>query len=174
MGLGILTEAVHERIIADLDRISAQAGILKPFIYNSAHDHCTAEEIGAFNFVMTHPNPGMVYDSVDNVEWRMMALGGICIRNYIDARMMTMHRAMERHKDGMEGPTVLLIPNFFVGAQGKGDLPAWEVQLITDLLYDRHTKGLKTVVYVAGMKELASGYGRQIHDHITQHYIVAS
>lgn len=170
MSLGILTEKDHGRIIADIDRISAQAGVQQEFIYTSAHKFCTEKEVTQFKNMVQGSKPGLVFEDKDNVEWRMMALAGFCIRNYIDARVITMHRAIARHTDHADGPTVLLIPNFFVASLGKGNLPAWQVQLLMDLLYDRHSKSLKTVVAVSNKKKLADEYGIQVCDYLDMHF----
>ncbi len=165
---GILQEKEHGRIIANLNRIAAQAGIPRDMICTSATEHCEQREIEWFRRMRGNTRAGLAYLGYwqGGVEMRMMAAAGALIRNYIDARVTTVQRIIARAKgEEQEVSTVLFIPNLFVGPQ-----PAWISQMLLDVLYARHAAGLKTVVYVTDLDKLGDDYGIHFMKHIANYY----
>ena len=94
---------------------------------------------------------GLMFHGSSDVQTRMMALCGALVRNFIDARLVTlgnlvpMKESKEPTVDPLE-PTVLLVPNLHVKTHGGKPLTAWQIQILYDALISRMTLGKQTVV----------------------------
>jgi hypothetical protein len=104
----------------------------------------------------------------------MMAMAAALLRNYIDARVITVQTLLEasEHHHEIPDPTVLLIPNLFVRQGGKG-IPSWKMSLIYDLLLSRFTAGRVTVAYVEDMNLMAADYGALMAQHLKAGYLIS-
>ena len=90
---GILIPAEHMRLVEDMDQISSQANIPRTYIYRyRASEYCGQDEIEWVTKIRTLRNQGlagMCYTGeVVNIEDRMLAIGGVLIRNFVDARII--------------------------------------------------------------------------------------
>lgn len=172
----ILDEKVHGRLIADLDRVASVANIPKTMIHRTMKDYCTPEEIDWVRHIRNRGGDKVslayVGDSGDTpIESRMMAMTGACLRNFIDARLMTLQEVINLLKeDAMPEPTVLMIPNFFIGKDDGGQIASWEVSSLLGLLISRLSAGKVTVLYVQSLKQLEAQYGKPFTTHIKQYF----
>ncbi len=180
--IGILNAEYHERLLMDLDNLAGVAGIPKRFVWSRMSNHCTVEELSWVKKIRSNTECGIVYtgNTTDApIEDRMMAIAGACLRNYIDARVMSVQQVLSLMKsDNLPEPTVLLIPNFFLGtgagpvgvARSGSEMAAWQVSNLLGLLYARLAAGHKTVVYVASLPALSKEFGASFMQHLTTHY----
>jgi len=165
----------HDRLIADLPKVVEVAGIQPKFVWSRLSQYCSGTELKWVANIRSKDSNGLAYTGKTEVpiEDKMMAITGACLRNYIDARMMSIQEVLARTKDGdMPFPTVLLIPNFFLNRLEGETVPSWQVSNLLGMLYARLSKDLKTIVYVGNMDELGKAYGLPIQDHITTHFVV--
>lgn len=171
--IGILDKEYHERLLADLDRVSEIAGIPSYFVWSKLSEFCSTEDVAWVKGIRKGKDHGLVYVGTFEtpIEDRMMAIAGACLRNYIDARMMSVQEVINRLKgDTMPQPTVLLIPNFCLSKADGGDIPVWQTSSLLGLLYTRLARGLKTVMYVGSMETLQHTYGESFKKHLIAHY----
>ena len=169
---GLIDETYHEQLLADLQGVVRQAGITEQYLWTPTSDYCGEDEL---EFVFDLKNEscplGMVYYGNVNgaaINERMMAIAGACLRNYINAKVMTIYDVLAALKDGdMPNPTVLLIPDFYDG----GKVPDWQKNGLLGLLYKREQQGKKTVVYVSSKKDLAKEYGKPVAEHVHNKFV---
>jgi hypothetical protein len=172
----ILDPVIHSRLITDLRNICQTANVLPSYVHSSMASICSATEVDwVRNFRDNqHEGHGLVLSCKESPEDRMMAIAGALLRNFIDARVMSLTTMLDQREHGvMPDCTVLLVPNLYLRASGK-TLPSWRVQVLYDTLLARMTSGKPTVVYVEDMHALESEYGRVFADHLTHHYTLAN
>lgn len=172
---GVLTPDIHRQLVEDLDGIAASARIPPRCIYKSAKGVCTQAELDwAKNFRVQREQgiDGMVYTGAENVMPRMMALTGIFLRNFINAKLYPVQDLCALLKTHSPPPeTVVVVPNFFVGKSSGGDIASWQVSYLLGWLYDRKAEGKSTVVAVESMASMKVEYGRPFFDLIKESYI---
>lgn len=171
---GLLDIEHHERLLADLNKVSDIAGIPPRFVWSRLSEYCKGEDYKWLASMRTAETNGMVYVGKTErpIEDTMMAITGACLRNYIDARVMSVQEVIQRLKENeMPSPTVLLIPNFCLDKDGGGNLPAWQVSSLLGLLYTRLSRNLKTILYVGSMAAMHTSYGDAFTAHIEAHYL---
>lgn len=176
---GLIDETTHEMLLADLPGVLRQANIPEKFVWTSIHDYCGEAEI---DYVSTLNDKdaeaiGMMY--VGNIEGasvndRMMSIAGTCLRNYINARVMTVQDVILSLKtDTMPtNVSVLLIPNFFIGKKYGGSIADWEVSALLGMLYKRQHEGKKTILYISDKKALEAEYGKTFIDHMNGKFVL--
>lgn len=177
---GLMDSDYHERLMADIHGVVQQAGIPESYVWTPMSTYCGETEIDFVINLSTHvdsikPVFGMVY--IGNVEGkpindRMMAIAGACLRNYINAKVMTLMEVLTALRDNsMPSPTVLLIPNFFMGRSGSGKIAEWETPLLLDMLYKRQQESKQTVLYVSAIDALEAEYGHAFTDHLDGKFV---
>lgn len=172
---GLLDKVHHERLIANLDNVSKIAGVPPKFVWTKLSAFCSKEEIEWVRRIRSADSSGLALtgklsSSVDN---KMMVMVGAFLRNYIDARVMTVQDVIQRLKDDdMPSPTVLLVPNFCVEKGEGGDIPQWQVSSLLGLLHTRLSKQQKTVLYAPSLSALEKQYGQPFRAHVEAHYTV--
>ena len=176
---GLLVEAKHRPLLRNVERVMREANVPPVLLYRSMTGLCSTMEAdyvralrrqadaGIYGLVVCGPRPsGPLMD-------RFGAIAAACLRNYINARLMTLQAVLDALDAGtMPQPTVLLIPNFFVKAKDGGKLAEWETPALLGLLYDRQAAGLQTVVYVQDMTALAAAYGAACAQHLSSGHFV--
>lgn len=173
----LLVPEVHSRLVQDIENVARAAGIPMNLIWTSATEYCTEQEI---EFTRTLPQHavegvyGFMYLGTKHqqpVAMRMMALAGACIRNFINAKVMTVQDVLAAcRKDAMPKPTVLFIPNFFVGKEQGGAIPAWQVSGLLGMLLNRQAEGLQTFVYVEDVDAMGAQYGDAFKQHFMTYF----
>ncbi len=170
---GVLSEEVHKELVRDIKAVLKMANITPNALLTTCAINCTEEEINWLLKVRTSET-NLVYTNVDlrvSIETRMMSAVGLCVRNYIDARMFTVQQVIVDLKNGvMPSPTVLFIPNFFISKAAGGHLAPWETSDLLGLLISRLASGKKTALYISSMKCLNNEYGKAFSQHIVEHY----
>lgn len=171
---GILNLEFHQRLIADIDRIAARAGIPVSAMYSRLPDYMSAGEVEWIRDLRKSSDMGMVYSGNRKhpIEDTMISIAGACLRNYIDVRFMPVQQVIARLVAGnMPSPTVLLIPNFFI--ETGGDIAPWHVPELLGMLYTRMANNQKTILYVSSMAAMEKSYGDSFKNHLTAHYLKA-
>lgn len=159
----LLDKDYHERLIQDLSQVVATAGVPASAVWMRLSAYCTKEEMSWVKNLRSESDRGLLFIGTKfpiDVSNKMTAITGVCLRNYTDARVMSVQEVVKRIKeDSMPSPTVLLIPNFCLDKANGGDVPSWEVSSLMGLLIDRMGKGLKTILYATSMAIVQKQYG---------------
>lgn len=173
----ILDEDVHSRLVADIDRVAAVANIPTNVILRSMKGICTPAEIQWVKGIRTREEDdkaNLAYvgeKSSTPIESRMMAMTGACLRNFIDARVMTCQEVITKMGENrMPEPTVLLIPNFFISKSQGGHISSWHISSLLGLLITRLAKKKVTVLYIDDLKMLELEYGKPFAQHVKSYY----
>jgi hypothetical protein len=171
----VLDAKVHGRLIADLRRIARRANVAPRAITTPMAEVCSPAEVEWVKGLREHMREGiaglMLVGNPERIEERMAAIAGACIRNFVDARVMSLQEVLAHMKAGdMPKPTVLLVPNFFVPYEKGGSVAKWEVSALLGLLMDRYSAGVLTIVYVDNVPLLGREYGPMIREHLLNYY----
>lgn len=172
----ILDPVHHERLIADMEHVCKTANVLPLYVKQSMVGVSQPAEIEWVRQFREHSQngQGLVLTGSLSPETRMMSIAGALLRNFVDARVISLTTMLEMRDNGvLPDCRVMLVPNLFLRSAGKA-LPAWKVHIVYDILLARMTSSKPTVVYVEDMNALAAEYGRVFADHLTQHYITVS
>lgn len=171
----LLDPKVHERLIADLDQVVETAGVPRSAVWTRLSSACTPAEVEWVRYLRNPDNAGLVIIGKEPVDLKMIAIVGACLRNYTDARMMSVQEVLRRIKDdNMPQCTVLLIPNFCLGKDDGGDIPTWEVSSLMGLMIDRSARPLKTVISVPSMPVVEKQYGKNMRRLIETRFCSAA
>ena len=179
---GVLLPEVHNRLVQDIDRIARKANIPESMVLMKMSSFgCSEEEIAyvrKLKAMSAQGVYGLIYKGKEgkySVLSRMMAVAGACLRNFVDARVMTLQDVFQATKDNaMPEPTVLLIPNFYASKSEGGHVPDWHLANLLGLLYSRQSKGLQTFLYVSDLKAMRSDYGDLITMHLSKNFKTVS
>lgn len=171
-GMSLMDREAHAPLLRDLERVALSANIPAQMIWTSMNGLCSDKEIEYVRGIRRENTAcGLVYAGKGpkaKVPTRMMVIAGTLIRNYINAKVMTLQDVFHAMREGqMPRPTVLLIPNFYAGNM---DVKTWQVGLLVDMLYSRMNQGLHTFVYVSDMAEMRSKYTEAVHNHVVANF----
>lgn len=174
--IGILNREYHARLLADLKRFAEKAGIPPYFVWSKLSEYCTDDDLAWVKRMRAGSDHGLVYTGTQfkvPVEDKMMAIAGACLRNFIDARVMTVQDVLSALKDdAMQHPTLLLVPNFCMSNEDVSGVASWQAASLLGWLYSRMAKDLKTVLYIGSMAHLEKVYGEAMARHIRAHYCI--
>lgn len=174
--IGILNREYHDRLLADLKRFANKAGIPPEFVWSKMSKYCTDDDMTWVRKMREGKDNGLVYVGTGfdvPVEDKMMAIAGACLRNYIDAQVMSVQEISARLKnDNMPNCTVCLVPNFAMSSLDLASVAPWQAAALLGWLYSRMAKNLKTVLYVGSFNSLDKEYGEAMVKHIKVHYKV--
>lgn len=174
----VLDKAHHQRLIENAEKMCLLAGIPPFALLRPLSASCTEQEIDLLKKIkhlMHQGVPGICYHGEFDspVESKFVALVAMCMRNYMDARLMTVHTIKEMINEGtMPRPRILAIPNFYLKKGDGGELAPWDAGALQGMLLDRFNRGLFTVLYVQGLKAMSKEWGGSLVNHISNHYIV--
>ena len=114
---------------------------------------------------------GLLYTGASTtVDVRMNALVGCFIRNFIDARKMTVSRLIADVEAGSSPEcTVLCLPDFL--AEKTGAMEPAQIERLYDLLVSRGSQERKTLLYVPSLDEARTAYGSDIADFLSTHFV---
>lgn len=173
----VLIPEVHSRLVQNLDQYARRANILDSMILNKMSNFaCSKSEIEYMKAIKRMADKGvhgMVYHGKETapVMTRMMAVAGACLRNFIDAKVVTLQELISDIKEGNPPDvTVLLVPNFFITRADGGKIAEWHIAELLGLLYSRMTKGQQTFLYVSDFDALRKTYGDPIANHLEKNF----
>jgi hypothetical protein len=178
---GVINSEHHSELVRNIEQTARLACIPVQAVWQSMEGVCSAPVIEYVRHYKQNPLNG-VYGLCFNgpmngtsIQDKMMLIAGACLRNYINARMMTVQDILAGTKKGVyPDVSVLLIPNFFLANNDGGHIPAWQISDLTGLLMKRHAQSLQTVIYVQDMTELESEYGQIFKYHIKNHFLTVA
>jgi len=179
---GIIDEVQHIQLLSDIAGYTRTAGIPEHYVWTSAKEYCEEDELEYIATIKKSLHDrdgacnGMVYvGDVDGspINERMMAIAGVCLRNYINAKVMTVQAVLDGIKQGTmpSNVSVLLIPNFFSSRKDGGRIAEWEVANLLGLLYQRQQDGKHTIVHVSNLTELGDEYGSSFQKHLQSKFV---
>ena len=167
----VLDPVRHLRLIADLDHIAGVAGVNTSYIRESMTSHCDSVEIDyVMNFRLYRESvSGLLIIGKDDIEERCFAICGAFIRNFIDARVVTLTTLLDAAEShATPDPTVLIVPNFYMSAYGK-TLPAWKIATIYDILLQRAAENRPTILGMDNFLAMKQSYGGSIVNHLKKY-----
>jgi hypothetical protein len=176
---GVLKKDHHDRLVAGIKGFALDAGIQPHWIWTPLAETCNspdeAEWVRRFRFHQASADmQGLCYVAKsEDAEpgSRMAAIAGALVRNFIRARVMTLHAVLDALVSHEEpAATCLLIPNFFVPRTQGGGLPDWKVSMLYDLLVGRGILGQQTVIFASSLAELGKDYGSLFSALVRNHY----
>lgn len=167
---------VDKQILADMPKFCATANVPEKYIRQSMRYECDENQVAwVKNFIQTRYSQnrlghgGLLLTGKDKKpEAKCMAITGTLVRNFIDARIMTLKSVIDAPLLA-QAPTVLVIPNLFISMFGK-QLTAWQIQTLYDVLINRLTSNKPCVLYVEDMDDLEAQYGPIFADHLREHF----
>ena len=179
---GVLNSKDHARIVQNIDSIAKAAHIPKHMIWTSTKGICGEYEIKymrKYRQQSLRGNQGLVFSgkniTPDHAHLRMMALAGMCLRNNINAEIMTITQLLDDLREGVPvTKSAIMIPNFHVTGEG-GALLEWQKQQLLDFLLCRHGEiKQQTFLYVRDFKAMAKDYGDVLVDQIENNYKIVT
>lgn len=174
----LLKPEVHDRLVRDIENVAKGAGIPMSLIWTPLATNCGPEEVEYVRKLRHHASEGVAgfayigRKPAGPIATRMMAMAGAFLRNFVNARVMTVQEVLALSKDDkLPNPSVLLVPNFFIGKEQGGSIPAWQVSLLLGVLYNRQAEGLQTVLYIEDMDAMATQYGDVFKSHVMGSFV---
>lgn len=176
----VLDPEYHARLIADIESVAKKSGVPMAMLLQSCEGICSEEEVAFVKGLRTHAADGvygLLYTGAPKagktpINMRMMALAAAMLRNYIDARVITVQDVLAQLKKGTPPePTVLLVPNFFIGKEQGGSIPAWQSSELLSLLMNRQALDMQTFLYVEDLDLMAAQYGEIFKQHLTTNFV---
>jgi hypothetical protein len=169
--VSVLDPVRHLRLMADIDHIAGVAGINPSYIRHSMIPHCDSVEVDyVMNFRLYRDTvSGLLLVGKTDIEERCFAICGAFIRNFIDARVVTLTTLLDAAEShATPDPTVLLVPNFYMSAYGK-TLPAWKIATIYDILLQRAAENKQTILGMDNFAAMKQSYGGSIVNHLKKY-----
>lgn len=173
---GVLKPQKHHKLVEVLGRICAFSGVRREYVTTSMAAHgCTGVELEYVRTLRKQASQGkagLLYVGQKKFEQRMMAVAGACLRNYIQARVVTLQMATNEVKEGVHNDaSVLLIPNF--ATMGKTYATSeWDAGYVFDLLVHRYAQSLQTVLAALTWESIEKAYGPAVAKHLEQYYVI--
>ena len=174
---GVLKPEIHSRLVANLSAYVQRANIQVPYVLDKMSKFgCNADEIAYVRTISRAADEGrfgLVYHGKETqpVMPRMMAVAGACLRNFRDAKVMTVQALLADLKTGeIPEARVLLVPNFFIERVEGGRLAEWLIADLLGMLYGRLSRGQQTFLYISNFDALRKTYGIPLAAHIQAHF----
>ena len=162
---GVLKPEHHDRLVANIDQIAYRSGLgmankhliwTKADLKNLEMGWCQAA-IEAFQTgeAWQKPHIGICYtQSQHEAQRTMMAMAGLLVRNFVDARVMSrLDIVAERKATGTVDASVILVPDFAVPEYVE-TMPAWERSAMMEFVHSRIRDGLPTCLFVGVSMDL--------------------
>lgn len=171
----ILDPEYHARLISSLPDVARTAGIPQHMIHRSMKDYLSADELKWFVNIRQNMQKWagacFVGEHEPSINTKMMAICAALLRNFMDARVVTMAGLITATEAGDSlDATVLLVPNFSVDLEGGKPYTAWQMSAVHDVLVERMAAGLPTILYARSMESLRKHYGEELEKFIAEHW----
>lgn len=156
---GVLKREVHDRLVANIDQIAMRAGLghqHQHLIWTTADLNKTemqfceaAVEMARHHTAWSLKKIGICYtQDAQLAEKRMLAMTGLLVRNFVDARVMSrMDIVAERKGGNTVDATVVFVPDYAMPEYVE-TMPAWERTAMMEFVHERIRDGLPTCLYV--------------------------
>lgn len=158
--LDLAASEKHKRLLDNLTEYAATAGIDQSWVYYSMNGTLPDDVIAWVRDYNMSKSSGLIIKAGDAADCPMVCAASLIVaaflRNYIDARVMSIHALVSETKAGRyEDPTVLILSNFATG----DTLAKWEITTVSSILIERQLKGKRTVLFAKSMTVISSLYG---------------
>lgn len=166
---GVLQPQHHDRLVANIDQIAQRAGLgvaNRHLIWTSAElqtaemQFCEAAVVmGRTGDAFQLPKVGICYTKDQSAaEKKMMAMTGLLVRNFVDARVMSRMDIVAERKDSKApvDATVVMVPDFAMPEYIES-MPAWERTAMMEFVHERVREGLPTCLFVGVSMALLKG-----------------
>lgn len=167
--MSVLDSTIHARLIEDIDHVSELAGIPKRFIHESMAQYCPEEQVkwvSQFRQQQGSGYYGLCISGMASPAQQMMSITGAFVRNFVDARLISLQSLLEALKNGdPPNATVLLVPSFH-----RTGLTSYQINALWSFLEDRMLADLQTVVQVQSIAQIGSEYGKHFRAHLENHF----
>ena len=169
----VIDKVVHRQILAEMTRVCEIANVPEQYVRRSMRGVCRESEIEWVRSLPISRNEGLaglVIEGTLHTQTRCMAICGTLVRNFIDARVMSVNAVVEDHDTALV-PSVLVIPNLYIKTKDtKAALSPWQVQKLYDVLITRFAACKPTVVCVENMDGLRVDFGSAFAEHLRDHF----
>lgn len=167
----VLDSVKHSRLLSDMTGVCTLANIPPSYVKSSMKGVCSPKEVDwvrRFNALREAGLGGIVLSGVSNSQARCLAIGGALIRNFIDARVLSL-AAMIESKSDVPNPTVLVMPNFYLKSVTKSNT-AWKGQVMYDTLMSRMVASRPTVLVIEDFESMTQEYGMMVRELLTSNF----
>lgn len=154
----------HEPIIANLDMVLFNSGVSLDALCTSALEVCTQPEI---DFLMGYHQhgKGLIYlGNVEHVYKRMEAITAALVRNFVDARLITVHDLVELYSEGYLEAQVVVVPDFFTKLCENKTHDEFLRQKMNaySFLIKLRQRGIRAIVYAHDLGMFVERHGGQL------------
>jgi hypothetical protein len=178
---GLLLDEKHALVWDRRDEFIADANIPLKWLYTSISNEFERDYVhrarphtsscGQCPKLIEDEIWGLCYAGKDfspPVMTRMSSLTGVCLRNFIQARIVPMNRLITDIENGENHwISVVAIPDFH---SGLNQIPAWKATRVYSWLLDRWTRELQTVIGVLDIEQMTKDWGLSIWQHIESYF----
>lgn len=180
VAVGLLHPVEDADLIKDLEKISHRTGVPTNMIVNSIlpNNGATRDEDRRWlkNFDPNNPPTGtyMVKAKNDATHTKALArmqwMAGVLIRNYIEARVVSIFDIIEDMEGAhrLDQVDVVFIYNLEVGLVGK-EMTGWQLAKVLDFLA-RRLNQYATFVYVESLENLGK-FGPSLREFVEGYYV---
>lgn len=172
---GILNYQKHWRMVQNIGMYAEQSGIPEYFIYHTSEGILESKDVEYLEKFSNHfinGISGAVIESNHNFIDRMYSMVGVLIRNFIDARFITLQDLIKEIKSGNSPKSKLIcIPNFALDKSEGGNVATWEMSNVLSWMLNSHSQGRQVVIYVETLDYINQQYGGVLRTHIDNHFL---
>ena len=172
---GILNYQKHWRMVSNIGMYAEQSGIPEYFIYHTSEGILLPKDVEYLEKFSSHfinGISGAVIESNHNFMDRMYSMVGVLIRNFIDARFITLQDLIKEIKSGNSPKSKLIcIPNFALDKSEGGNVATWEMSNVLSWMLNSHSQGRQVVIYVETLDYINQQYGGVLRTHIDNHFL---
>jgi hypothetical protein len=156
---GVLQHEHHDRLVANIDQIALRAGLgvqHKHLIWTRADLNKAEMAFCEAAVAMARHNDawplkkiGICYTlDAQQSEKRMLAMTGLLVRNFVDARVMSrMDIVAERKGGNTVEASVVMVPDYAMPEYIE-TMPAWERTAMMEFVHERIREGMPTCLFV--------------------------
>jgi hypothetical protein len=174
----LLREDVHSRLVADADNIARIANIpvemLDRSMASCGSSQTEIEWVRDYRAGLHGDKPGgLIFVGPFNPPpiVRLQSIAAAFLRNYLDARVVSIFDLLPGDAESDIDPTVLLIHDFCrVSVTGGSALTNWQTQYLCSVVINRFSARRSTVLHVDSMDEVRKAYGQSLHDLFKAHW----
>jgi hypothetical protein len=175
---GCLNPEKHNTLVANIEKyaeISGLGGGNKHFIWESiAKYNLNKLEMTVLENLKRMPSSGKkgvlyIGQPPSQITEKFMALTGCMVRNFVDARCMTLEKVLYEYKENKEiEASVVCIPNLCTDAT---DLPKWQQGLLSDFLIQHQHSGKLLFGYIQNASKMGLCFPSSVCDHLKNNFI---
>ena len=173
---GVIDYDTHFRLVPNIEVYAKQAGIPEHYVYHTSIGILEGKEVKyakTWNELPSkHVFGGYYTQKSEGYMERIYSIIGLSLRNYIDARIITLQDLITALKNGESiDNTLVCIPNLSVHKNSGGDVPSWQLSIVVGWLLGRINGKKQTIIYFEDTNTLKQQYGSLVETHIYNHFV---